>query len=63
MKYMVELEVDSMACFTERRLVSMIDRIIYSGIELAVESEDTDDPDVAGVKQLSSVVVKKVVEC
>jgi len=61
-KYTVEVEVDSQTCLNDTRLVSILDRIIDSGIELAVESEDTADPDVVDVKQLWSVVVKKVIK-
>lgn len=61
-KYTVELEIDSAACLVDTRLVSILDRIIDSGIELAVESDDRNDQDVVDVKQLWSVVVKKVIK-
>lgn len=61
-KYTVELEVDSRACLADSRLVSLLDRIIDSGIELAIESDDHNDQDVIDVKQLWSVVVKKVIK-
>lgn len=48
-KYTVELEVDSMACLDNHRLVSILDRIIDSGIELAAESDDKTDQDVIDV--------------
>ena len=61
-KYTVEVEVESQVCLADTRLVSLLDRIIDSGLELAVESDDANDQDVIDAKHLWSIVVKKVIK-